>query len=225
MNANTETLKDIKLLDSINEILGGRFPERFVHAVYNHMKANTEDAYDHQYLRDSLHVANFLMRRTAEFDEHERNMAYAVIMLIEIGHPITSHYPYEASPGTAWYFLRMYANGMFNKEEERFITQSCKPLKPTTVRLNSYTKIQSVVYNTQKVTDIVSQNYQKIYNTFVDSHNKLMGRKELNDLFWSTYGPQGNIWEAISDSAKGIFASEIALFKREVGSVIEEHTD
>lgn len=225
MDANTETLKDIKLLEGIKDILGDRFPEAFVHKVFNHMKGNQEDRYDHQYLKDSLLVASKLMRRTGDFSEHERTLVFAVVLLMESGHPSTAQYPYEAAPGTAWYFLRMYANGLFNKDEERFITQSCKPIKPATIRLNTFTPLQVVIYQTHKLTDIVSQNYRKLYEQFVADHNKLLKGKQLNDLFWQIYGPQGNIWEAISDTAKGIFASEIALFKKEVGSVIEDHTD
>lgn len=225
MDARTESLKDIKVLDGIKRELGERFPEPFVHAVFNHLKANREDAYDHSYLLDSLSVANTLMRRQSEFTEDERRLVLAIVMLVESGHPVTSLYPYDVAPGVAWYFLRTYANGLFNREEEHFISQNCRPVRPLALRLNPNTRVQLVVGNTKKLTDIVNQNYKKIYDEFVLNHNRLAQGEKLKELFWDTYGPKGNIWEAISDSAKGIFASEIALFKREVGSIIEDSAD
>jgi len=225
MTIEMVTLKDTELLESVKAIVKGRLPTLFVEAVFTHMKNNKEDEYDHKYLKDSLFVANLLMRRAAEFDEHERKVVFALVMLLEIGHPITSVYPYDAAPGVAWYFLRTYADGVFSTDDERFITQNCRPQRTSSLRLNTFIKMQLVASNTKKLTDIVGQNYEKVYNEFVRNHNRLATGKKLDELFWSIYGPTGNLWGGISDAAKGIFASEISLFKKNLNSTLTLQID
>lgn len=222
MEAHLPTLKDMRLHQDIVNILGNRFPDVLVTAVFTHMQKNDEDLYNHQYLRDSLSVANRLIDHDGNFTEHDKTLAFAIVLLMETGHPLTRDYPYDAAPGMGWYYLRMHARSLFNRDELRFITQSLRPLKPQTLRPSWSTRIQLVVHNTKRLTDIVCQNYNKVYREFVSSHNKLVQSTELDDLFLSYYGHNGSLWDAISDSAKGVFASEISLFKREIISAIGE---
>lgn len=223
-NLMETTLKDITLRREIEEILSPHFREGFIDTVFKHMKGNDEDDYDHKYLRDSLKVAEALIHNEAtQFTEHDKSVVYAIVALFETGHPLTSLYPYDASPGVAWMFLRLYAHSSFSKEELRFITQSCKPLNPQSLRPSSRTRLQLVVHNTKRLTDVVSQNYQKIYDEFLERHYRGTSLAEVQKLFMDYYGPTGNLWETISDSAKGVFASEISLFKRKVKSVIGNH--
>ena len=221
MEANLVTLKDIKLYEDIKGILANRLPDDFVASVFNHMQRNNEDLFNHQYLRDSLWTAQRLIAHD-NFTEHEQTLIYAVVMLLESGHPLTRDYPYEASPGVGWLYLRTYTADLFSRDELHFITSSCKPLKPQTLRPSWSTRIQLVIHNTKRLTDIVCQNYNKVYREFVSSRNKLVPSTEMDKLFLEYYGHGGNIWGSISDSAKAVFSLEISLFKREIHTAIGE---
>lgn len=216
MDAQTKTFREIKLHQDITLVLEPYFPQPFINVVFNHMKNNTEDEYNHVYLRDSLFVAQRLMKQETTFTEHDKALVYAIVALLETGHPLTKDYPYDASPGVAWMFLRLYAHEVFNREELRFITQSCRPLKPQTLKPTGWVRLQLVVHNTQRLTDVVNLRYEKLYRTFLDDHDKLTPSEALDDLFLAHYGPSGNLWAAVSESAKQLFAAEIALFKRDL---------
>jgi len=219
------TLRDMTLCREIHEILSPYFREGFINVVIQHMRSNDEDDYDHKYLRDSLKVAEALINNEAtQFSEHDKSLVYAIVALFETGHPLTSLYPYDASPGVAWMFLRLHAHQVFSKEEQRFITQSCKPLNPQSLRPSFRTRLQLVVHNTKRLTDVVNQNYQKVYDEFLERHYRGTSLEEVQNLFMDYYGPTGNLWETISDSAKGVFASEISLFKRKIKSVLGSHS-
>lgn len=219
------TLKDIKLRQDITVILSPYFSDGFINAVHHHMKNNDQDGYDHEYLRNSLKVAEAIMRNQGEeLSEQDQRLVYAIVALFESGHPLTSLYAYDASPGVAWMFLRLYAYNLFTHDELRFITQSCKPLNPQSLRPSARTRLQLVVHNTKRLTDVVNQNYEKIYDEFLEHHYKGITLIEVQKLFMAHYGPTGNLWETISDSAKGIFASEISLFKRKIKTVIGNQT-
>lgn len=217
------TLKDIQLQKDVELVLGPYFPDGFINAVIRHMKKNDEDRYDLEYLRNSLRVAERLIKEE-ELTEHDKRLVYAIVALFETGHPLTSLFPYDASPGVAWMFLRLYANDSFSKDELRFITRSCKPLNPQSLRPSIQTRLQLVVHNTKRLTDIVNQEYQKIYEEFALHHLHGITLSKFDELFMSHYGPAGNIWETISYSAKDIFASEISLFKRKIKTVIGNRT-
>jgi len=223
MEAQTKTLRDIKLHQDITLVLEPYLPENFINAVFNHMKNNEEDLYDHTYLRDSLFVAQRLINAEKAISEHDKRLVYAIIALMETGHPLTRDYPYEASPGVGWMYLRLYANTVFNREEERFITQSCRPLKPQTLKPSVRLRVQLIVHNTQRLTDVVNQRYEKLYKTFVEDHNRLASPEDIKRLFLEHYGRGGNLWRTVSDSAMAVFATDIDLFKREVGSAIGDH--
>lgn len=212
----------MKLRQDITLVLGPYFPDGFINAVHHHMKCNDQDSYDHEYLRNSLKVAEAIMsNERGDLSEHDQRLVYAIVALFESGHPLTSLYAYDASPGVAWMFLRLYAYNLFTHEELRFITQSCKPLSPQSLRPSARTRLQLVVHNTKRLTDIVHQNYAKIYKEFTRHHGDGTTTEQLNKLFMDYYGPTGNIWGTISDSAKDIFASEIFLFKRKIKTVMK----
>lgn len=223
MDAQTDTLKDIKLHQDITYILEPFFPEAFINVLYNHMKSNQEDLYTHVYLRDSLFVAQRLIKADERFTHHEQALIYAIVALLESGRPLTKDYPYDASPGVAWMFLRLYARECFNRDELRFITQSCKPLKPQTLKPNQWVRLQLVVHNTQRLTDVVNQRFSKLFEQFRYDHDRLIKPDQLVAGFLAHYGPKGNLWGAISESAKQLFAVEIASFKRDVTSTIGDY--
>ena len=224
MEAETHTLKDLKIHREITNVIGPYLPNGFINAIFNHMKNNKEDLYDHVYLKDSLTVADKLIHKSGDFTHTDKKLSFAIVALLESGRPLTRLYPYEASPGVAWMLLRLHAPTSFDKDELKFITQSCKPVYPKTLRPCVYTKIRLVVHNTQKLTDVVFQRYKKLYHEFIENNNRIDPNQEMDELFIDYYGPSGNLWGAVSYSALILFSSEISLFKREINKVLGDYS-
>lgn len=67
MEAETHTLKDLKIHREITNVIGPYLPNSFINAIFNHMKNNKEDLYDHVYLKDSLTVADKLIHQSGDF--------------------------------------------------------------------------------------------------------------------------------------------------------------
>lgn len=222
MEADAKTLGEIKLLSDIKLILGGRIPTDLVHKVFNHLKHNHQDGYDHYYLLDSLNVAKRLIDHQDNLTEHDVLLIYTIILLLETGRPITKRHPYEVSPGVGWMFLRYYADGIFTPEDERFISQSCRPIKADTIRMSSYTFVELVIHTTKRLTDVVNQKYQKLYDEFAVLTGLSPCSKKLNKAFLEEYGPKGNLWDGFTTSTKDIFALEISNFKKKVGPFVDE---
>jgi len=221
MTHRPETLKDLKVYQDIRSVLSDYFPERFISIIYNHMRDNDQDGFDHVYLRDSLFVMRRLIENTDDLEDGDPKLLYCIIALIEAGRPYTSEKPYELSPGISWVFLRLYAPDVFNREELTFISKSCKPLMPHSLRPSHRVKLQLMVHNTKRLTHIVNLKYKELYIDFMGGTHRPKENNNMHELFLEYYGPKGNIWATISDSAKRIFSTEVAKFKREVEAAVK----
>lgn len=216
-----DTLKDMRVYQDIHSVLSEHFPDRFVQAVYDHMRDNEEDSFNHEYLRDSLFTMRRLIDNTDDLEPDDLKLLYCIITLIESGHPYTREKPYELSPGISWVFLRLYAPDVFSREDLTFISKSCKPLMPHSLRPSHRVKLQLLVHNTKHLTNVVHFKYQRLYDNFTGGANRRNPNDNLHELFLEYYGPNGNVWPAISDSAKRIFSTEVSKFKREVEAAVK----
>jgi len=214
------TLKDIKVYQDIHNILSAYFPERFIAVVYDHMRENPYNSFDHEYLRNSLKVLDRLIDQTSGLEKTDCKLLYAIMSLTETGRPFTTEKPYELSPGISWLFLKIYAPEMFSHDELCFISRSCKPLMPQSLRPSPQVRLQLLVHNTRLLTNVVNFKYQELYDIFRGGvQQKERADKDLQE-FLDYYGPQGNLWPAISGSAKRTFSYEVAKFKREVTTAV-----
>lgn len=216
-----DTLKDMKVYQDIRSVLSDHFPDRFISAIYDHMRDNEEDTFDHEYLRDSLFVMRRLISFTDDLEPDDPKLLYCVMALMESGRPYTRDKPYELSPGVSWVFLRLYAPEVFNRDDLAFISKSCKPIMPQTLRPSHRVKLQLLVHNTKQLTNVVNFKYQRLYDSFTGGTTRRNPNDNMHELFLEYYGPNGNIWPAISDSAKRIFSIEVSKFKREVEAAIK----
>lgn len=216
-----DTLKDMRVCKDIHSVLSAYFPDRFVSAIYEHMRDNEEDSYDHEYLRDSLLVMRRLIDNTNDLEPDDHKLLYCIIALIESGRPFTREKPYELSPGVSWVFLRLYAPGIFSRDDLAFISKSCKPLMPGTLRPSHRVKLQLMVHNTKQLTNVVHFKYDRLYDNFTGGRTRRNPDDNMHELFLEYYGPNGNVWPAISDSAKRIFSTEVSKFKREVEAAVK----
>ncbi len=223
MTFRPKTLKDIKVYQDIHSVLSRFFPDRFIIAVYEHMRNNKEDRFDHVYLRDSLFVVRKLIANTRGLDLNDLKLAYGVISLIEAGRPFSKEKAYELSPGVSWTFLRLYASNVFGREELDFISKACKPLRPQSLRPSHTVTIQLLIHNTKHLTDVVNFRYQKLYEQFMEGRDPSTGEKDLHTRFLEYYGKDGLLWPSISDSAKMVYHGEISKFKRELETAVERN--
>jgi len=220
MVSRPNTLKDMKVYQDICSVLSEYFPERFVSAVYEHMRDNEEDTFNHEYLKDSLFVMRRLIDQTDDLSTEDLKLLYGITALIESGHPYTREKPYELSPGISWVFLRLYAPDVFSRDDLTFISKSCKPLMPHSLRPSHRVKLQLLVHNTKHLTNVVNFKYERLFDNFTGGSSRRDPNDNLPQLFLEYYGPNGNVWPAISDSAKRIFSTEVAKFKREVEAAV-----
>lgn len=220
MKPRPRTLKDIKVYQDISVVLNRFVPERFISILYDHMRANQEDAFNHVYLRNSLFVMRKLISNTRGLSLSDLKLLYCTVALIEAGRPLTKDKPYELSPGVSWLFLDLYAKGRFTKDELSFISKNAKPLKPQTLRPSHQVVLQLLIHNTKQLTDVVTYQYQKLYDIFMEGRATQKTDKDPHQQFLDYYGAQGALWEAISDSAKLVYQSEISKFKRELESAV-----
>lgn len=221
MASRPDTLKDMKVYQDIRSVLSPYFPERFISIICDHMRNNEEDSFDHEYLRDSLLVMRRLIAFTDDLEPDDIKLLYAIMTLMESGRPYTRDKPYELSPGVSWVFLRLYAPEVFSRDDLAFISKSCKPLMPQTLRPNHHVKLQLLVHNTKQLTNVVNFKYQRLYDNFTGGKSRRNPDDNMHELFLEYYGPNGNVWPAISDSAKGIFSTEVSKFKREVTAAVK----
>lgn len=221
MASRPDTLKDMKVYKDIHGILSDYFPERFIATICDHMRGNEEDSFDHEYLRDSLFVLKRLITATGDLGPDDVKVLYGIMTLIESGRPYTKDKPYELSPGVSWVFLRLYAPEVFDREDLTFISKSCKPLMPQTLRPSHRVQLQLLIHNTKQLTNVVNFKYERLYDNFTGGRSRRNPSDNMHELFLEYYGPNGNVWPAISDSAKRIFSAEVSKFKREVEVAIK----
>lgn len=221
MASRPDTLKDMKVYQDIRTVLSDYFPERFITVICDHMRNNEEDSFDHEYLRDSLFVLRRLIENTEDLEPDDPKLLYGIMTLMEAGRPYTREKPYELSPGISWVFLRLYAPEVFSREDLAFISKSCKPLMPGSLRPSHRVKLQLLVHNTKHLTNVVHFKYQRLYDNFTGGRTRRNPDDNMDELFLEYYGPNGNVWPAISDSAKRIFSTEVGKFKREVEAAIK----
>lgn len=221
MVSRPDTLRDMKVFKDIHGVLSNYFPERFISIVFDHMRGNEEDSYDHEYLRDSLLVMQRLIGNSGGLEPTDVKLLYGIVTLMESGRPYTRDKPYELSPGISWVFLRLYAPEVFDREDLAFISKSCKPLMPQTLRPSHRVQLQLLVHNTKQLTNVVNFKYQKLYDNFTGGKTRRNPDDNMHELFLEYYGPNGNVWPAISESAKLVFHTEISKFKREVQAAVK----
>lgn len=221
MVSRPDTLRDMKVYQDIHTVLSDYFPERFVSIICDHMRGNEEDSYDHEYLRDSLFVMQRLIGNSGGLELADIKLLYGIVALMESGRPYTRDKPYELSPGISWVFLRLYAPEVFDREDLAFISKSCKPLMPQTLRPSHRVQLQLLVHNTKQLTNVVNFKYQKLYDNFTGGKTRRNPDDNMHELFLEYYGPNGNVWPAISESAKLVFNAEISKFKREVQAAVK----
>lgn len=208
-------------MKDVHGVLSTYFPDRFISAVYDHMRDNDEDSFNHEYLRDSLFVMRRLIECTDDLEPDDPKLLYGIMALMEAGHPYTRDKPYELSPGISWVFLRLYAPEVFSREDLAFISKTCKPLMPQSLRPSHRVKLQLMVHNTKHLTNVVHFKYQRLYDNFTGGKTRRNPDDNMHELFLEYYGPNGNVWSAISDSAKRIFSTEVGKFKREVEAAVK----
>jgi len=221
MVSRPDTLRDMKVFKDIHGVLSDYFPERFISIVFDHMRGNEEDSYDHEYLRDSLFVMQRLIGNSGGLELGDVKLLYGIVTLMEAGRPYTRDKPYELSPGISWVFLRLYAPEAFDREDLAFISKSCKPLMPQTLRPSHRVQLQLLVHNTKQLTNVVNFKYQKLYDNFTGGKIRRNPDDNMHELFLEYYGPNGNVWPAISGSAKLVFNAEISKFKREMPAAVK----
>lgn len=221
MVSRPDTLRDMKVYQDIHTVLSDYFPKRFVSIICDHMRGNEEDSYDHEYLRDSLFVMQRLIGNSGGLELADIKLLYGIVALMESGRPYTRDKPYELSPGISWVFLRLHAPEVFDREDLAFISKSCKPLMPQTLRPSHRVQLQLLVHNTKQLTNVVNFKYQKLYDNFTGGKTRRNPDDNMHELFLEYYGPNGNVWSAISESAKLVFNAEISKFKREVQAAVK----
>lgn len=220
MVSRPDTLKDMKVYQDIRNVLSDYFPDRFISNIYDHMRGNEEDTFDHEYLRDSLFVMRRLIENTHDLEPSDIKLLYCVITMMESGRPYTRDKPYELSPGISWVFLRLYAPEVFSRDDLAFISKSCKPIMPQTLRPSHRVQLQLLIHNTKQLTNVVNFKYERLYDNFTGGKTRRNPEDNMHELFLEYYGPNGNVWPAISDSAKRIFSAEVSKFKREVKAAV-----
>ena len=220
MKPRPRTLKDIKVYQDIHSVLSRFVPDRFIAVLYEHMRDNKEDGFNHVYLRNSLMVVRKLIANTRGLNLNDLKLLYCTVALIESGRPLSKDKPYELSPGVSWLLLELHAKGRFSKDELSFISKNAKPLKPQTLRPSHHVVLQLLIHNTKQLTDVVNYQYQKLYDIFMEGRATQKTDKDPHQQFLDYYGAQGALWEAISDSAKLVYQSEISKFKRELESAV-----
>lgn len=221
MSNRPDTLKDMRVFKDIHGVLSAYFPDRFISAIYEHMRENEEDSFNHEYLRDSLLVMQRLIESTDDLEPDDPKLLYCIITMMESGRPYTKDKPYELSPGISWVFLRLYAPEVFGRDDLAFISKSCKPLMPGSLRPSHRVKLQLLVHNTKYLTNVVNFKYERLYDNFTGGKTRRNPDDNMFELFLEYYGPNGNVWPAISDSAKRIFSAEVSKFKREVEAAVK----
>lgn len=223
MDAIINTLRDIRTHKDILDILHGHLPLSFINAVFNHMQSNQEDNYDHIYLKNYLKVVDRIIK-AGTFEVHDKRLCYALACLMEAGRPLTKDYPYEVVMGVAWGLLRGYASELFDADDIYFISKSCKPVTPVSLRPSVNTRIILVCYEASHLAQVVGQNHRLLYLNFISKESPYATSAELDKKFLERYGEDGTLWDLVSDETLELFESEISVFKNDLTKVVSDYT-
>lgn len=220
------TNSDRRDYDTFSELLsitGPYLPMNFIIAVFQHLRTVQTGDYDHVFLLNAIRITRQLSSRQ-ELTQEELAMTYAIVFLMEIGHAYSEEFPYEVSPGLTYPFLKQHAPGFFNSVDERFISRSCRPVYPHSLKLSDRTRITILVHNVRTLTDVVYPNPAKLVTVFVkankdpsaaDNEDPINIEEWVNSLavkFTDRYGYKGSIWNAVSNGAKEVYREEIHKF-------------
>ena len=215
--------KDFETFSELLSITGPYLPMNFVIAAFQHLRQVQMGDYDHVFLLNAIRLTRQLSSRQ-ELTQDELSIAYAIVFLMETGHAYSAEFPYEVSPGLTYPFLKQHAPGFFNAVDERFISRSCRPVYPHSMKLSDRTRITILVHNVRTLVDVVYPNPAKLVTVFVkankdpsavDNDDPIDIEEWVDSLaakFTGRYGYKGSIWNAVSQVAKEVYREEIHKF-------------
>lgn len=216
---------DRRDFDTFSELLsltGPYLPMNFIIAIFQHLREGSGD-YDHVFLVNAIRTARQLSARQ-ELTRDELAITYAIIFLMETGHAYSDHLPYEVSSGLSYQFLKRHALDFFDPIDVRFISRTCRPVYPHSMKLSDRTRVQILVHNVRVLTDVVYPNPAKLVTVFVrankdsstSDNEEPIGLEEWVDSlaakFTERYGYTGSIWKAVSQGAKEVYQEELHRF-------------
>jgi hypothetical protein len=215
--------KDFNAFSELLAITGPYLPMNFIIAIFQHLRECKQGDYDHIFLINAIRLTRRLSIKQ-DLTQDELAIAYAIIFLMETGHAYSDDFPYEVSPGLTYSFLKQHALGFFNPVDERFISRSCRPVYPHSMKLSDRTRITILVHNVRTLTDVVYPNPAKLVTVFVKANkdpsavdnDEPINIEEwvgaLAEKFTARYGYKGTIWNAVSSGAKEVYREEIHKF-------------
>lgn len=215
--------KDFDAFSELLSIVGPYLPMNFIIAVFQQLRQAQQSDYDHHFLVNAIRLARHLSAQQ-ELTMDELAITYAIILLMETGHEYSDDFPYEVSPGLAYPLLKDHAPGFFNRADTRFISRSCRPAYPHSIRPSERTRVQILVHNVRNLTDVVYPNPAKLVTIFVKANKDPSAADKEEGLeieawvdslaakFTERYGYKGTIWNTVSQSAKEVYGEEIHRF-------------
>lgn len=220
------TSSDRRDYDTFSELLsitGPYLPMNFIIAVFQHLRQCQRGDYDHVFLLNAIRITRQLSAKQ-DLSMDELAITYAIIFLMETGHAYSDDFPYEVSPGLTYPLLKEHAPEFFNRVDVRFISRSCRPVYPHSLKLSDRTRITILVHNVRSLTDVVYPNPAKLVTVFVkankdpsaaDNDEPIKIEEWVESLaakFTERYGYKGTIWNAVSQGAKEVYREEIHRF-------------
>lgn len=220
------TSADRKDYDTFSELLsiaGPYLPLNFIVAVFKHMKETRDSGYDQVFLLNAIRITRRLAA-IQELSQEELSITYAIVFLMEMGHVYSDEFPYEVSPGLTYVFLKEHAPNFFNQVDARFVSRSCRPVYPHSLKLSDRVRITVLVHNVRTLTDVVHPNPAKLVTVFVKANKDPSATDNddpididewvtgLANKFTERYGYKGSVWNAVSQGAKEVYQEEIHRF-------------
>lgn len=215
--------RDFDTFSELLSIVGPYLPLDFIIAAFQHLRSTPVNDFDHVFLLNAIRITRQLSSKQ-DLTQHELAITYAIVLLMETGHTYSNDFPYEVSPGLTYPFLKINAPGFFNAVDTRFISRSCRPVYPHSLKLSDRTRITILVHNVRSLVDVVYPNPAKLVTVFVrankdpsaaDNDDPLDLEKWVDGLagkFTARYGYKGSIWNAVSQGAKEVYQEEIHKF-------------
>lgn len=215
--------RDFDAFSELLSVTGPYLPMDFIIEVFQHLRERQRGEYDHIFLLNAIRLTRHLASKQ-DLTQDELAITYAIIFLMETGHAYSEDFPYEVSPGLTYQLLNDYAPGFFNKLDMRFISRSCRPVYPHSLKLSDRVRIQILVHNVRNLTDVVYPNPAKLVTEFVKANKdpNAAGNDEpmvitdwvdqLAAKFTAHYGYKGAIWNAVSQGAKEVYKEEVHRF-------------
>lgn len=216
--------KDCVALQTVLNIASGYLPLDFLLCIFQHMRKQKGNNYDHHFLANAFTLTEQLSGGQP-LTARELELTYAIVALMESGHVYSEEYPYDVSNGLAYQFLKDHAGEVFNAGDRRLIARYCRPVYPHSLKPNDHTSIILLSHNVRRLVDVVFPDTEQFVKHFVKQNISVGAEKRfkpveasewidsLVEKFKALYGFQGSLWGTLSHGPKETYSKEVYTFQ------------